>query len=447
MPGVEDRELPSPLPDGSRRARIAFAVLGGTLGGLAGAALVLAVTVALKSGMDFVSAESTVEVIVIPFLGLALATLILHALGRTASPDSPRGSSWRAFPPDAVRADITGDVVDSAGEEERFAWRLAPLRAAAIFATVGLGAAMGMEAPAAYLGVATGASLGDRGRTWRRLLRPAALAAGAAGVSAVMGVAVVGTAYMLELGRRHRAPWSIERVLAAVIGGVIGWWLNNALGLHLIRLIVPKQPPESLLQAAKTALFIGVISGAVTAVAGSVIYRVKKWHASPIMRLVIGGLATAMTAVALVAVATPTAAVGPGGGAILWAEQAAPVPVTLLAVALLRAAATATATAAGGCGGIFVPMLAVGDISGRVFAPGLEIGNDLAGAAGAAAGIAGGYRLPLTAMAMSLGIGGPRQATLTCLITVAIASIIGAGAGSAIERVTTLPYLWKRRRA
>src|SRR5215475_2887009 len=116
---------------------------------------------------------------------------------------------------------------------------------------------MGTEAPAAYLGVATGACLGDRGRWWRRLLRPAALAAGAAGVSAVMGAAAVGFAYMLELGRRHRAPLCAERVIAAALGGLIGWGINYALGLSLIRLIVPKFPPDSFVQAAKTALFIG----------------------------------------------------------------------------------------------------------------------------------------------------------------------------------------------
>lgn len=428
---------------------MATASLGGLLGGLAGGALVLAVTVALKTMMDLVSAEATVEIIVVPLLGLALTTLVLHGFGRSeapASPDAPRASAWRAFPPDAIRADITGDVVDSAGVEERFPWRLAPLRTVAIFATVGLGAAMGTEAPAAYLGVAIGAGLGDRGLRWRRLLRPAALAAGAAGVSAVMGVAAVGTAYMLELGRRHRAPLSTERVIAAVIGGVIGWGINHALGLSLIRLIVPKEAPDSLLQAVKTALFIGAISGAITASAGSLIYRVKKWHASPILRLALGGLAMAVTAVAIVAVAVPTAAVGPGGGAILWAENAAPVPLALLAVALLRAAATTAAVAAGGCGGIFVPFLAIGDLAGRVFAPGLEIGNDLAGAAGAAGGIAGGYRLPFTAVAMSLGIGGPRQATLTCLAAIAIASVAGAGASTVFHRVTNLPYLWKRRR-
>jgi hypothetical protein len=44
-------------------------------------------------------------------------------------------------------------------------------------ATVASGVAMGTEAPAAYLGVAADVCIGDRGRWWRRLLRPRALAA------------------------------------------------------------------------------------------------------------------------------------------------------------------------------------------------------------------------------------------------------------------------------
>jgi len=95
--------------------------------------------------------------------------------------------------------------------------------------------------------------------------------------------------------------------------------------------------------------------------------------------------------------------------------------MTLLAVCVLRALVTTAAVAAGGCGGVFVPFLAVGDIAGRVFAPGLDVGADLAGAAGAAGGIAGGYRLPITAVMMVLGVGGPPLATLTCLATVAVA--------------------------
>ena len=109
-----------------------------------------------------------------------------------------------------------------------------------------------------------------------------------------------------------------------------------------------------------------------------------------------------------------------------------------MALCLLRAAATTAAVAAGGCGGVFVPFLAIGDLAGRVFAPGLGVGNDLAGAAGAAGGIAGGYHLPLTAIAMVLGIGGPPLATLTCLATVAIAYLVGAGTESGFARLKRL---------
>jgi H+/Cl- antiporter ClcA len=260
-----------------------------------------------------------------------------------------------------------------------------------------------------------------------------------------MGIALVGTFYMLELGRRHRAPLSAERMVAALVGGLIGWGANIALHVNVIRLIVPEQPPSDLPQAVKTALFIGLLSGALTALGGVAIYQAKKWRAAPHVRLVFGGLAAALTVIALLIVAGPAAAVGPGGGAILWAEDSGALPPALLAVAILRALATTSAAAAGGCGGVFVPFLAIGDIGGRVFAPGLDVGNDLAGAAGAAAGIAAGYRQPLTAAAMGLGLGGPRVATLTCLATVGVAALAGWAAGKTVARVSKLPYLWKRR--
>ena len=125
----------------------------------------------------------------------------------------------------------------------------------------------------------------------------------------------------------------------------------------------------------------------------------------------------------------PSAAVGPGSGAATWAGTTNAAASTLLAVALLRAAATTAAVAAGGCGGLFVPFLAIGDIAGRVLAPTFGVPSDLAGAAGAAGGIAGGYRLPVTATALVLGLGGPRTATLTCLATVGVATVAGVGAG------------------
>jgi chloride channel protein, CIC family len=435
---------------GSRWSRAAPYAVGGLVGGLAGGAFVVVVTLALKAMMDFVSSQVTWVLIVVPLIGLALTVVVLQVFGQSEAAEAqgpevtpPRDSArWarilRTFPRGAIQADITGDVVDTAGEEERFPWRLTPIHTLAIFATVGLGAGMGTEAPAAYFGVAAGAFVGDRGRWWRRLLRPAALGGGAAGVAALMGIPLVGTAYMLELGRRHKAPLSTERVMAALIGGFVGWGFDVVFGLNLIRLVVPKEPPVNFTQAAITALFIGALSGAITSLAASAIYRAKKWKAATGVRLLLGGLAAGITAVTLTIIAAPSAAVGPGGGAILWAENANALPLTLLAVALLRASATTAAVAAGGCGGVFVPFLAIGDLGGRVFAPGLGVGNDLAGAAGAAAGISGGYHLPFTAAAMVLGVGGPHLATLTCLATVVTSSLVGFGAASLFDRFTEL---------
>jgi H+/Cl- antiporter ClcA len=419
-----------------RAAGLGVAALGATLGGLAGGFVVVGVTLVLKTGMDFVARQQLSFVVVVPVLGLALAVLVLQGLGKSAANPPPRAGgararAWRTFPPDAIRADISGDVVDSAGREERFPWRLAPIRALAILATVGTGGAMGTEAPAAYLGVAAGACLGDRGQRWRRLLRPAALAGGAAGVAALMGIALVGTAFMLELGRRRRAPLDVERVGAALIGGLIGWGIDTSLGLKLISLVVPHEPPRTLAQAVITALFIGAASGAISSLAGLAVYRAKQWAAAPAVKLALGAAASVATALVLAAIAMPSAAAGPGTGAILWAERTEALPLQALAVCLLRAVATTAAVAAGGCGGVFVPFLAVGDLAGRVFAPGLRVGNDLAGASGAAGGIAGGYRLPWTAIAMVLGVGGPHRAMLTSMATVVVAFFCALGAESA----------------
>jgi H+/Cl- antiporter ClcA len=56
-----------------------------------------------------------------------------------------------------------------------------------------------------------------------------------------------------------------------------------------------------------------------------------------------------------------------------------------------------------------------------------SIAVDVAGAAGAAAGIAGGYRLPFTALMMVMGVGGRVAATLTCVATVGVATIAAVG--------------------
>jgi CIC family chloride channel protein len=416
---------------------VASATLGGIVGGSAAALLVVAVTEMIKVVLGAVSRQATWVLIVLPLVGLSLSVLVLYGLGlssETRNSQRPRwAAAWRTFPPGAVRSDLSGDVVEFAGKEEHFPWRLAPIRLLAIYATVGLGAAMGTEKPAAYLGVATGAALGSR--LWRRLARPLAVAGGAAGVAVLMGIPLVGTAFILELERRHHAPLNLERVTAALVGGFVGWLWHIALNVDLIRLVVPREPPHSFHQALITALLIGLLSGSITSIAGEAIYRAKFWHARPIVRLALGGLGLGTAAVILSMIASPAAAIGPGGGAITWVENARAPALTMLAVCLLRAVATTASSAVGGCGGLFVPFLTIGDLGGRVFAPSLQVPSDLAGAAGAASGISGGYHLPFTAIALVLGQGGPPLAVLTCLATVLVATYAGTGAAYLLDLI------------
>jgi H+/Cl- antiporter ClcA len=208
--------------------------------------------------------------------------------------------------------------------------------------------------------------------------------------------------------------------------------LHIALGVDLLRLVVPKEPPHTFYQAMITALVIGLLSGTITALSGAAIYRAKFFPVHPFLRLVVSGLVLGAAAVILAVIAAPSAAVGPGSGAIRWVESTPASPLIVFAVDILRAIATTSTAAAGGCGGLFVPFLAIGDLAGRVFAPSLRVPDDLAGAAGAAGGISGGYHLPFTAIAMVLGQGGPRLAMLTCLATVAVAGSVGAVVASLV---------------
>jgi CIC family chloride channel protein len=410
---------------------------GGLLGGLIGSLVAVALTELIKWGLDLGAGLGGVWLRLLPLLGVSLAVLLLFGLGKgqpvqTIAPrQSPRqragGSltSWYSFPHDIARADLSGDVVNASGEEERFPWSLAPLRALAILATVGLGAPMGTESPAAHIGVATGSWLGNTLPRLRQLVRPLAIGGGAASVSALIGIPLVGSFFMFELAERRQVPLTTQRAAAMLTGGLAGWGVHAWFGLNLIRLVVPKVDPGDVLAAVEATLLIGGVAGALTALTGEAIYWARGWRDRPLARLLIGGGVMVGLALLIGGLATPAAAFGPGGAAIVWAETAGASPARLLALALLRAGSTTAAVLAGGCGGVFVPVLAIGDLSGRVFAAPLGIPADLAGAAGAAAGIAGGYRLPLTAMAMVLGVGGPDGAKVTSLATVAVAALSG----------------------
>src|SRR5262249_59834856 len=118
---------------------------GGFLAGWAGGGTDVIVTELIKRVLAIASSQGMGGMILVPLCGLTIAVAILHAYShgkalQTIAPEPvqpPRrrwGLNWRD-PRDVIRADLTADVLATAGEEERFPWRLAPIRAVAIVAT------------------------------------------------------------------------------------------------------------------------------------------------------------------------------------------------------------------------------------------------------------------------------------------------------------------------
>src|SRR5262245_22035430 len=93
---------------GPRWSTIGTYALGGLLGGLAGGAFVVIVTLAIKAFIDFVSRQVTWVLIVVPLIGLALTVLVLQVYGRSEAPQADelmpqryrarRANKWRTFP-------------------------------------------------------------------------------------------------------------------------------------------------------------------------------------------------------------------------------------------------------------------------------------------------------------------------------------------------------------
>src|SRR5260370_24405743 len=140
------RELPPSVAGSRLPSIVATSALGGVLGGSVAAALDVGVTEILKKMLAVVSSQATWVLILMPLLVLALSVLLLYGFGLSSETQgSPPGAAeaqrprwaraWRTFPPRAARAHLTGCLVAFAGQEDRFPWRLAPIRLLAIVAT------------------------------------------------------------------------------------------------------------------------------------------------------------------------------------------------------------------------------------------------------------------------------------------------------------------------
>ena len=226
----------------------------------------------------------------------------------------------------------------------------------------------------------------------------------------------MGLVFILELGRRSRAPISLPRMLAATCGAR-GLGDQHSAEARPDQADRPHDTSEQPVAGPGGRDPRGVVAGAVSSVTGAAIYQARGWQAGLVTKLLVGSAALLGCLLAVSMIATPRRPSDRGRRHHLGRVGAG-----------LRRRAAARGDTPGlrdhrggdgrGCGGLFVPLLSIGDLCGRALAPGLGVSPDLAASAGAAGGVAGGYRLPLTACAMVLTVGGPLSGRLTCAATV-----------------------------
>ena len=270
--------------------------------------------------------------------------------------------------PEAIRAASTADIVRTAGEEDASPWRLAPIRArrdhrhGRARRADGRGVAGG-----GHLGVATGTAVTDHGR-WRRIDRPARGAAVPRGSPRFIG---------LPLDRRRvhdRAgpsdadvPVTLRRAGTACIGTLVGWGVNSPVRS---RSDPPRRPPgrpgvgRALVdRGARGARCRGAcsvhrvfIGRAGAGRVGRTARRPAAWSSS-----MHGGRSSPSPG--------PRRRSAPGGRGEFGEHDHRRVVDAFFLVAVLRATATVGAVRGRWLGGVYVPFLAIGDLTGRVVAP------------------------------------------------------------------------------
>jgi CIC family chloride channel protein len=318
-----------------------------------------------------------------PGVGLAIATLWLRAAGRGVSP-ATADAYLEAY--HTHRAPSTRDAVH---------------RLVASVATIGSGGALGLEGPSMYLGATLGATVQRR---FRRFLTGAdrnllLVAGAAAGVAAIFKAPATGAIFAIEVP--YQDDVARRMLLPALVAGASGYLAFVAVNGTEPLFPIEGTPPFAFVDLAGAAL-VGLGAGigarafaralrAAKAVAGRARHSVVRVGAVAVLLAGVFAAGRGLTGASLT--------LAPGYEVVRWATETDLALLTIAALLLLRLAATTLAVAGGGAGGLFIPLVVAGALSGRLVGGALhELDTTLFLVIGVAAFLGAGYRVPLAAV-------------------------------------------------
>ncbi|MFP3905755.1 MAG: chloride channel protein [Acidimicrobiales bacterium] len=368
---------------------------------------------------------------VLPGLGLVVSVLALRWIGAGASP-ATTDEYLRAFH----------------GLEARFDGRAFFARMVASAATLGSGGALGFEGPSVYFGTGIGHAFGTRVRALlaRDDVRLLLVAGAAAGVGAIFRAPATGAVFAIEVPFRNEL--ARRSLLPALVGAASGY-----LAFVAINGTEPLFPVAgaTLIDGRDLvgAALVGITCGAGARMFGMVIRwakgvadRSRALVVTPVAAVLLGGLVVASHA----AFDGQALTLGPGLPAIEWVFEIEATIWLLVLLGSMRVVATAATVAGSGTGGLFVPLVVQGAITGQAI--GVLIGSHnptLYPVLGIAAFLGAGYRVPLAAVMFVAEATGRPGFVVPGLVAAVFGQILaGSSSVTAYQRDERLGHLERR---
>jgi len=359
---------------------LAFAAL---VGAATGFAVALFERVVVEDLLAWLDRAPLWVIAVAPLAGLCLAALLLATVGGGATP-STADVYLQAFHDPSVRN--SGRVVAA--------------RLSAAVATLGSGGPMGLEGPSLYIGGSIGAAVQRRmprlfPDTDRRLLM---VAGAAAGVAAIFKAPATGAVFALEVP--YQGDLVRRMLLPALVASATGYLAFVAVN-GTERLFPVVGEPAFDFRDLAGSLVLGVIAGLAARLFAAGLRRAKALNATRhrALRIGVAGVGLAVIFATTRVLTGESLTVGPGYQTIDWALDPSHATWLVVAVLVLRSLATIAEVAGGGVGGLFVPLVVGGALTGRALGGAVNaLDTNLFVVVGIAAFLGAGYRVPLAAV-------------------------------------------------
>jgi chloride channel protein, CIC family len=322
-------------------------------------------------------------------------------------------------------------------------------RVLASIATIGYGGALGLEGPSIYAGSAIGASMQRRfARFFSREDAKLLLVAGAAaGVSAIFKAPATGALFAIEVP--YRADVARRNVLPAMVAAATSYITFAAVdGTEPLLPIAGEHPFDWRDMAG--ALLVGLVCGVGARLFSAglrALRSVPRIQQTPWpTRILIAGATLAALALLSNAAADTPLSLGPGYNVIEWATDPAHGAWLVLLILLVRVAAVMAAYGGGGVGGLFIPLVVIGALTGRVASGAFGVSDtDLLVVVGMAAFLGAGYRTPLAALLfVAETTGRPGFVVPAMVATAAAQLVVGDSSVSVYQRAGRLGHLERR---